>query len=160
MSGIGKAVPPPSPGPEPERAYSPVRPAPAPAGTTSPPPDDDAVCGVREIMDRVGDRWTIAVVVALGDGARRFSELRRGVEGISQRMLTVTLRGLERDGLVRRTVHPVIPPRVDYELTTLGRTLLDSVRTLMSWALDHRGEIDAARGRFDARSRATASAAS
>ncbi|WP_235486262.1 helix-turn-helix domain-containing protein, partial [Frankia sp. AvcI1] len=78
---------------------------------------DDATCRVREILDRVGDKWTLAVVSELGRGSHRFTELRRAVPGISQRMLTSTLRGLERDGLVRRTVHPVVPPRVDYELT-------------------------------------------
>src|SRR6188508_3385488 len=78
---------------------------------------------VRDVLNRVGDKWSVQIVALLGDGRMRFSELRRAIEGISQRMLTLTLRGLERDGLVTRTIFPTIPPRVDYELTTLGRTL-------------------------------------
>ncbi len=112
---------------------------------------DDATCRVREILDRVGDKWTLAVVSELGRGSQRFTELRRAVPGISQRMLTATLRGLERDGLVRRTVHPVVPPRVDYELTELGRTLLDTAWALMSWALEHMDQIDDARQQYDER---------
>ncbi len=112
---------------------------------------DDATCRVREILDRVGDKWTLAVVSELGRGSHRFTELRRAVPGISQRMLTSTLRGLERDGLVRRTVHPVVPPRVDYELTELGRTLLDTAWALMSWALEHLDQIDDARREYDGR---------
>ncbi|WP_163552347.1 winged helix-turn-helix transcriptional regulator [Candidatus Frankia alpina] len=112
---------------------------------------DDATCRVREILDRVGDKWTLAVVSELGRGSHRFTELRRAVPGISQRMLTSTLRGLERDGLVCRTVHPVVPPRVDYELTELGRTLLDTAWALMSWALEHMDQIDDARQEYDGR---------
>mgnify|MGYP002621403448 FL=1 len=108
-------------------------------------------CGVREVLDRVGDKWSIAVVNQLGSGPRRFSELKRAIDGISQRMLTSTLRTLERDGLVHRTVYPEVPPRVEYELTELGRTLLDTTWELMNWALEHREEIDRARSRYDAR---------
>src|SRR5580765_8931659 len=82
---------------------------------------------VSEVLSRVGDKWTVLVVTTLGDGSKRFNELRRALGSISQRMLTLTLRGLERDGLVTRTVFPTIPPRVDYELTELGRSLLDPV---------------------------------
>jgi DNA-binding HxlR family transcriptional regulator len=112
---------------------------------------DPALCGVREVLDRVGDKWSLAVINELGHGSRRFTELKRAIEGISQRMLTVTLRGLERDGLITRTVHPVVPPRVDYELTSLGYTLLETVWALMNWAIKYRDDIDEARRRFDAR---------
>jgi len=106
---------------------------------------------VSEVLARVGDKWTVLVVSLLGDGPKRFNELRRGLGSISQRMLTLTLRGLERDGLVTRTVYPTIPPRVDYELTKLGRSLLEPVSTLGLWARQNRAAIDAARRRFDAR---------
>ena len=105
----------------------------------------------REILDRIGDKWSAYVIHMLGGETRRFSELRRGIEGISQRMLTVTLRGLERDGIVTRTVYPVVPPRVDYALTPLGETLRETVCALVLWAEDHRPDIDAARARYDAR---------
>lgn len=105
---------------------------------------------VRELLTRVGDKWSVLIVGTLGDGPQRFSELRRGIAGISQRMLTLTLKGLERDGLVTRTVTPTIPPRVDYELTRLGRTLLEPVGALYEWATAHRAAIETARTRFDA----------
>jgi DNA-binding HxlR family transcriptional regulator len=92
----------------------------------------------------------VLVVALLRDGSRRFSELRRSIEGVSQRMLTLTLRGLERDGLVKRTVEPAVPPRVDYELTAVGRTLLEPVTALEQWALKHRVAIQEARRRYDA----------
>lgn len=104
---------------------------------------------VREVLNLVGDKWSVLVVGTLGGGPLRFGELRRTIEGISQRMLTLTLRDLERDGLVTRTVTPTIPPRVDYELTRLGRTLLEPVRALARWAERHRTTIQAARERFD-----------
>lgn len=104
---------------------------------------------VREVLNRVGDKWSVFIVGLLGDGPRRFSELRRAVEGISQRMLTLTLRGLERDGLVTRTVYATIPPRVEYALTPLGHTLLEPVQALARWAEEHRAEIQGARARFD-----------
>jgi DNA-binding HxlR family transcriptional regulator len=110
--------------------------------------DDDCVA-VREILNRVGDKWSVLVIVLLGDGTKRFSELKRSIDGISQRMLTLTLRGLERDGLVERTVYPTIPPRVDYALTRLGRTLLEPVTVLATWAQRHRLEIQRARDAFD-----------
>ena len=104
---------------------------------------------VSELLSRVGDKWTVLVVSVLADGSLRFSEIRRALGSISQRMLTLTLRGLERDGLVTRTVTPSIPPRVDYELTALGRSLIDTVNGLVDWARRNREEIDRARQRFD-----------
>src|SRR5437879_1400161 len=89
---------------------------------------------VSEVLERVGDKWSVLVVVTLGEGSKRFNELRRAIASISQRMLTLTLRRLERDGLVTRTMFPTIPPRVDYELTELGRSLLGAVAGLGSWA--------------------------
>jgi DNA-binding HxlR family transcriptional regulator len=103
------------------------------------------------VLNRVGDKWSVFIVGVLGHGPKRFNELRRSIEGISQRMLTLTLRGLERDGLVRRTITPSIPPRVDYELTKLGQTLLDPVQALARWAEKNRHEIHAARARYDER---------
>src|SRR6266699_854815 len=108
---------------------------------------------VSEILARVGDKWTVLVVGVLGDGPKRFSEIRRALGSISQRMLTLTLRGLERDGLVTRTVFPTIPPRVDYELTDLGRGLSKPVVALGMWAKEHKTEIEDARGRFDRRNK-------
>jgi DNA-binding HxlR family transcriptional regulator len=105
---------------------------------------------VSEVLSRVGDKWTVLVVTTLGDGPKRFNELRKALGSISQRMLTLTLRALERDGLVTRTVFPVIPPRVDYELTRLGRSLLDPVSGLGLWARKNRKAIADARARFDA----------
>jgi len=105
---------------------------------------------VSEVLARVGDKWTVLVVQTLGDGPKRFNELRRALGSISQRMLTLTLRGLERDGLVTRTVYPTIPPRVDYELTRLGRSLLEPVSALGLWARQNRAAIQNARQRFDA----------
>jgi DNA-binding HxlR family transcriptional regulator len=106
---------------------------------------------VSGILSRVGDKWSVLVVMLLGTGPRRFNELKRMIGGVSQRMLTLTLRGLERDGLVKRTVFPTIPPRVDYELTELGRSLQEPVKALGLWAFEHRGAIESARRRFDER---------
>src|SRR5437879_4589910 len=105
---------------------------------------------VSEVLARVGDKWTVLVVGVLGDGPKRFNELRRALGSISQRMLTLTLRGLERDGLVTRTMFPSIPPRVDYALTKLGRSLLEPVSGLGLWARQNRSAIHDARRRFDA----------
>jgi DNA-binding HxlR family transcriptional regulator len=102
------------------------------------------------VLTRVGDKWSVLVISLLGDGTMRFSELQRSIEGISQRMLTLTVRQLERDGLVLRKVYPEVPPRVEYTLTELGNTLLEPVRVLGAWALDHRGDIELARRRYDA----------
>jgi DNA-binding HxlR family transcriptional regulator len=111
----------------------------------------DRCLAVRDVLNRVGDKWSVLIVAMLGDEKRRFSELRRSIDGISQRMLTLTLRGLERDGLVTRTVFPTIPPRVEYELTELGRTLLVPINSLAEWAGDNRVAIQDSRNRFDAR---------
>ncbi|GAA2699150.1 winged helix-turn-helix transcriptional regulator [Micromonospora olivasterospora] len=108
-------------------------------------------CGSRQVVDRIGDRWSVLVVLTLADGRKRFGELAQRIEGVSQKMLTQTVRGLERDGLVTRTVHATVPPRVDYELTDLGRSLLDLVSGLEAWATTHLGEVEAARARYDAR---------
>jgi DNA-binding HxlR family transcriptional regulator len=105
---------------------------------------------VRTILARVGDKWSVLIVMLLADGPKRFSDLRRSIDGISQRMLTLTLRGLERDGLVNRTVLPTKPPRVDYELTPLGHSLREPVAALGQWAIANQQDVDAARRRFDA----------
>src|SRR6201994_840356 len=118
------------------------------AGTAAPPPLTD--CRARDVLHRVGDKWSVFVIDRLGQGSQRFSELRRSIDGITSRMLTVTLRGLERDGLVTRTMHPVIPPRVDYELTPMGATLLETIQQLMDWADGHAGDIYEARRVYDA----------
>ena len=108
---------------------------------------------MSEVLARVGDKWTVLVVGTLGDGPKRFNELRRALGSISQRMLTLTLRALERDGLVTRTVFATIPPRVDYELTRLGRSLLEPVSGIGLWARQNRSAIEAARRQFDAAER-------
>jgi DNA-binding HxlR family transcriptional regulator len=108
---------------------------------------------VSEVLSRVGDKWTVLVVTTLGDGPRRFNELRKALGSISQRMLTLTLRALERDGLVTRTAFATIPPRVDYKLTRLGRSLLEPVSELGLWARKHRPAIQDARRRFDTANR-------
>ena len=105
---------------------------------------------VAPVLNRVGDKWSMLIVMILSGGPKRFSELKREVDGISQRMLTLSLRGLERDGLVTRTVTPSIPPRVDYELTELGASLRQPVKALGDWAIAHIACIRAAQARFDA----------
>lgn len=116
-----------------------------------PTPGEGDDCGmVREILDLVGDKWTLYIIATLKDGPVRFNELRRRIDGISQRMLTINLRGLERDGLVKRTLFPTVPPRVDYELTEVGRTLLAPVMALVMWASSNRENIRSARVRYDA----------
>src|SRR5947209_20594886 len=105
---------------------------------------------ISTLLSRVGDKWTALVVQTLGDGPRRFNELRREIPSVSQRMLTLTLRNLERDGLVSRTVTPSIPPRVDYELTELGQSLQKPICGLATWATENVRVIDAAQKRFDA----------
>ncbi|MFL1902414.1 helix-turn-helix transcriptional regulator [Streptomyces tauricus] len=113
-------------------------------------------CQVRQILDRVADKWSLLVIALLESRRLRFTELRREIDGISQRMLTVTLRQLERDGLVKRTVHPVVPPRVEYELTPLGGTLHATIRSLVTWTEMHQGEIAMARAAYDERIEAEA----
>src|SRR6476620_5636387 len=107
--------------------------------------------GVASILARVGDKWSVFVIMMLSDGPKRFNELKRMINGISQRMLTLTLRGLERDGLVTRTIFPTVPPRVDYELTDLGRGRSRPVEGLGKWAKDHLVQIESARQHFDQR---------
>lgn len=107
-------------------------------------------CEVRQILDRIADKWSLLVISLLARRTLRFSELRREIDGISQRMLTLTLRHLERDGLISRTVYPVVPPRVDYELTDLGCTLLEITDSLVRWTEAHQDEIAAARARYEA----------
>jgi len=113
--------------------------------------DHGGECGdIREVLNRIGDKWSLLVVGALADGPRRFGDLRRSVDGISQRMLTRTLRLLMRDGLVGRTVFDTVPPTVEYDLTPLGRTLTEPVRILAEWAIRNRAQINAAQTEFDA----------
>lgn len=119
---------------------------------TRPAPHAPGDCQVvASILSRVGDKWTVLIVIMLADGPRRFNELKRMIGGISQRMLTLTLRGLERDGLVTRTIFPTIPPRVDYALTPLGQSLRGPIEALGDWAFAHIGVVEGARRSFDAR---------
>lgn len=106
-------------------------------------------CEVRQILDRIADKWSLLVIALLERRSLRFTELKREIDGISQRMLTQTLRHLERDGLVRRTVYPVVPPRVDYDLTPLGASLHSTVKRLVTWTEEHQQAIAAARNRYD-----------
>ncbi len=119
---------------------------------------DTTSCEIRDLLDRLADKWSLLVIELLGTGSHRFTELHREIDEISQRMLTLTLRHLERDGLVTRTVHPVVPPRVDYALTGLGQSLLVAIEGLVSWTRAHRQEIAAARTGYDARRESSASA--
>ena len=105
---------------------------------------------ISTLLSRIGDKWTVLVVQTLGEGPKRFNELRREIPSVSQRMLTLTLRNLERDGLVNRTVTPSIPPRVDYELTELGQSLQKPICGLAPWATDNVEAIHSAQARFDA----------
>ena len=107
-------------------------------------------CEVRQILDRIAGKWSLLVIALLERRTLRFTELKKEIDGISQRMLTVTLRQLERDGLVSRTVHPVVPPRVEYHLTALGCTLHETIQSLVRWTEEHQGEIATAREAFDA----------
>ncbi|GAA1719113.1 helix-turn-helix domain-containing protein [Brachybacterium phenoliresistens] len=108
-------------------------------------------CGIRDVLDRVGDRWSVLVIVELANGTRRFRQLQRAIDGISQRMLTLTVRRLERDGLVERTVYPTVPAQVDYRLTAAGASLTHLVRALADWSLEHRDGIARSREDYDAR---------
>lgn len=111
-------------------------------------PQDE--CGVRDVLDRLGDKWSVYVVVELASGVRRFKQLQRAIPGaISQRMLTLTVRRLERDGLVKRTVYPTIPPQVEYELTEMGHSLTQLIKTLADWSITHRPAIASAREAWD-----------
>src|ERR1700736_6654327 len=108
-------------------------------------------CQVRDVLDRIGDKWSLLIIALLDGHTRRFMDMRRAVPEISQRMLTVTLRHLERDGIVRRTVYPTVPVTVEYCLTPLGKTLIHSVIALVRWTVEHEREIVAARSMYDAR---------
>ncbi|MFE1664500.1 winged helix-turn-helix transcriptional regulator [Microbacterium sp. P02] len=108
-----------------------------------------AGCPSRRLLDRIGDRWTVLIIGTLSDGPRRFSEIRREVDGISQKMLTQTLRGLERDGLVSRAVFAEVPPRVEYTLTEAGQTLREPLKALERWSIDNFGQVAASRERYD-----------
>jgi DNA-binding HxlR family transcriptional regulator len=113
------------------------------------PPTVLEACPVRDVLDRIGDKWSVLVITFLGEGPMRFMELKRSIGLVSQRMLTRTLRALERDGLINRTVQPVVPPRVDYELTDLGRSLQRTVGQLAEWAFAHSGDVAGAREEYD-----------
>ncbi len=120
--------------------------------TFPPAKEDSRTCSaMADILNRIGDKWSVMVVGHLSGRTLRFNELRSAIGGISQRMLTLTLRNLERDGLVTRTVYPEIPPRVEYALTDLGQTLTEPLRTLWDWAEEHQGRVVAARTAYDAR---------
>jgi DNA-binding HxlR family transcriptional regulator len=108
-------------------------------------------CPTRQVLDRIGDKWTTLIIGLLGDEAKRFSELQRGIQGISHKMLTQTLRNLERDGLVTRTVYAEIPPRVEYRLTPLGKTLFELITAIIRWSEDHIDQVSAAQEAYDAR---------
>lgn len=110
-----------------------------------------ADCPVRQALDRIGDKWTTLLIGMLANGPKRFSELRRGIGGISQKMLTQTLRSLERDGLVERTLYPEVPPRVEYALTPLGKTLWEPIGAIVRWTEAHIDEVVAAQQKYDAR---------
>lgn len=104
-----------------------------------------ATCPTRRVLDLIADKWTTLVIYLLSDGTMRYGELQKAIGGISQKMLTQTLRRLEEDGLVKRTVFPVVPPRTEYELTPLGRTLQEPLKALCAWAVQHMGEVEQAR---------------
>lgn len=109
----------------------------------------DVACPVREVIDRVGGKWSVQIILATAQGPVRFTELERRIEGISRRMLTLTLRNLERDGLIVRTVYPTVPPKVEYTATEMSRELHDPLERLADWARRHRGNISAARSAYD-----------
>lgn len=111
--------------------------------------DEQMACGIREVLDRIGDKWSVLVVIELAKGVRRFRQLQRAVPGISQRMLTLTLRRLERDSLVTRTVYPTVPAQVEYALTSTGHSLTVVLKALADWAAEHRDTVMASRSRWD-----------
>ncbi|MFI9005886.1 winged helix-turn-helix transcriptional regulator [Actinosynnema sp. NPDC053489] len=121
------------------------------AAANEPPQTPADACRTREVLDLVGDKWSLLVVRHLSQGPRRFTELKRDIDGISQRMLTVTLRGLERDGILTRTVRNVMPPHVSYELTLMGTTLRAATLPLLEWSTEHLALIDQARAEYDSR---------
>jgi len=107
------------------------------------------LCPTRQVLDRIADKWSHLIILKLSEGTLRFSQLRRAISGISQKALTSTLRGLERDGIVRRRLYASVPPRVEYSLTELGRSLVKLVAGVCSWAEDHIEEVQAARQEYD-----------
>ncbi|MFF2075920.1 winged helix-turn-helix transcriptional regulator [Kitasatospora sp. NPDC058162] len=111
--------------------------------------EDDVDCGIRDLLTRLGDKWSVLAVVELAQGVPRFRELQRALPGLSQRMLTLTVRRLERDGLVSRTVHPTVPPQVEYELTPLGHSLTHLVRAMADWSYSHHDAIVDSRRQWD-----------
>ena len=127
-------------------------------GTVGQVHTNEECVSINEVLTRVGDKWSLQVISQLGEGTLRFTELKRSVDGISQRMLTLTLRQLERDGLVERTVYPTVPPKVEYTLSDFGRTILIPVTALANWALTYRLDIQAAREAFDSRQLAVSGA--
>ncbi|MDG4787457.1 helix-turn-helix domain-containing protein [Micromonospora sp. WMMD1102] len=139
-------------------ARSDVRPGPAVGGDDrqqSCSGEHVPACTVREVLDRVGGKWSIGIIIQASRGPVRFTELERSVEGISRRMLTLTLRNLERDGLLVRTTYPTVPPRVEYVATEMARELYDSLLVLTGWAERHRQAIAAAREAYDRRTAGT-----
>ncbi|MEN3608603.1 winged helix-turn-helix transcriptional regulator [Plantactinospora sp. ZYX-F-223] len=124
-------------------------------GGSTCPGDHARACTVREVLDRVGGKWSIGIIIEASRGPIRFTELERSVEGISRRMLTLTLRNLERDGLLVRTTYPTVPPRVEYVATEMARELYDSLLVLTGWAERHRQAIAAAREAYDRRNAGT-----
>ena len=116
----------------------------------------DRNCPSRQVLDRIGDTWSVLIIATLADGPRRYSQLAARIDGVSPKMLTQTLRGLERDGMISRTVFPEVPPRVEYDLTSLGRSLLGLVSGMSTWAEEHIDDVIEARVDYDARARASA----
>lgn len=115
-----------------------------------------ADCPTRRALDRIGDKWSVLIVGLLAQRTHRFAELRRSIEGISQKMLTQTLRSLERDGLLTRTIYPEVPPRVEYSLTPLGRTLVEPIQAVVAWAETHITQVEAAQRKYELSARAAA----
>ena len=111
-----------------------------------------ADCPTRRVLDLIGDKWSVLIIGMLEDGPKRFSQLQRSIGGISQKMLTQTLRGLERDGIIHRTLYPEVPPRVEYTLTPLGETLCEPIAAIINWAEEHIDEVSAAQAVYDGRS--------
>jgi DNA-binding HxlR family transcriptional regulator len=116
----------------------------------------DRNCPSRQVLDRIGDTWSVLIIATLAEGPRRYSQLAARIDGISPKMLTQTLRGLERDGMISRTVFPEVPPRVEYDLTGLGRSLLGLVSGMSAWAEEHIDDVVGARVAYDTRARASA----
>jgi DNA-binding HxlR family transcriptional regulator len=110
-------------------------------------------CGTRDVLDLLSDKWTVLIVGALASGVMRYGQLKRKIDGVSHKMLTQTIRRLERDGIVKRTVYPVVPPKVEYTLTPLGQTLIEPLTALCIWAAEHLPEVESARKEYEERSR-------